>query len=97
MHANLSINVENLAQKLVANGLCNLVVPGDGATQESTEKYRVRGKVDLVFQNMRAIADKKRRVGSKLPWITSKFLIFDHNWHEMKLFESARSRRAPTR
>ena len=86
VHSNLSLKIESLAHRVVAAGLCNLVVSCDGATQEVYEKYRVGGNVDLVFANMRAIVDEKRRVGSKFPWITSKFLIFDHNWHEMELF-----------
>jgi MoaA/NifB/PqqE/SkfB family radical SAM enzyme len=86
IHSNLSLRLDNLAEKIVAAGLCNLVVSCDGATQETYEKYRVQGDVDLVFANMQAIANEKRRVASKLPWITAKFLIFDHNWHEMKMF-----------
>jgi hypothetical protein len=86
VHSNLSFQVKDLAQKVVQSGLRNLVVSCDGASQEVYERYRVGGEVDLVFKNLRSIADEKRRVGSSHPWITAKFLVFDHNWHEMRAF-----------
>ena len=85
-HTNLSFKIEGLAQRLVDTGLCNLVVSCDGATQETYEKYRVGGRVELVFDNLSAIAREKRRIGSRRPWITAKFVVFDHNWHEMEQF-----------
>jgi pyruvate-formate lyase-activating enzyme len=87
IHSNLNIRRPDLAQKIVSSGLCNLVVSCDGATQEVYEKYRVGGEVELVFQNLRAIADEKRRVGRRFPWLTAQFLIFDHNWRQMQQFQ----------
>jgi pyruvate-formate lyase-activating enzyme len=86
IHSNLSINAENLARRLVSSRLCNLVVSCDGATQAVYEQYRVGGDVELVFRNMRDVAEEKRRRGVRFPWITAQFLVFEHNWHEMKLF-----------
>jgi pyruvate-formate lyase-activating enzyme len=85
-HSNLNIRDEGLAQKLVASHLCNLVVSCDGATQAVYEKYRRGGDVELVFENVRAIAQHKRTLRSRFPWITAQFLVFEHNWHEMDLF-----------
>jgi MoaA/NifB/PqqE/SkfB family radical SAM enzyme len=86
VHSNLSFHVQELAQKVVSSGLRNLVVSCDGASQEVYERYRVGGNVDLVFENLRAIAEEKRRQKANHPWITAKFLVFDHNWHEMRAF-----------
>lgn len=86
IHSNLSIRVPGLAESVLDSKLCNLVVSCDGATQETYEKYRVRGNVDLVFENLRAIVAERTRRRTQFPWITAKFLVFDHNWHEMKLF-----------
>ncbi len=92
IHSNLSMKSEDLAQRIVSSRLCNLVVSCDGVTQEVYEQYRVGGDVELVFRNMRAVAEEKRRRGARLPWITAQFLVFEHNWHEMKSFqERARS------
>lgn len=86
VHSNLNIRADDLPSRIVASRLGNLVVSCDGATQEIYEKYRVGGDVELVFQNMHAIAEHKRAVGSRFPWITAQFLVFDHNWQEMELF-----------
>jgi MoaA/NifB/PqqE/SkfB family radical SAM enzyme len=85
-HSNLSLDTEDLAGRILASKLCNLVVSCDGATQETYEKYRRRGRVDLVFDNIRGIDDAKRRSGARFPWVTAKFVVFDHNWHELKLY-----------
>ncbi len=85
-HTSLSIEDEELPRKIVECGLCNLVVSCDGATQKIYERFRIGGNVDLVFKNMQAIAEEKRRTGSRFPWVTAKFLVFQHNWHEAELF-----------
>lgn len=87
VHSNLSFRMDNLAKKIIDSKLCNLVVSCDGATQEVYEKYRVGGKLDLVFQNILNIVKEKNRRGSRFPWITAKFLFFEHNWHEMEHFQ----------
>jgi radical SAM protein with 4Fe4S-binding SPASM domain len=77
-----------LQKKIVEAGLNNLTVSCDGLTQETYEKYRVGGKIDVVIKNIQAIAKEKSRRGVNYPWITVKFLIFDHNWHEIRDFKN---------
>lgn len=86
IHSNLSLDQPNLAQRIVDSGLCNLVVSVDGATQKTYELYRRRGDVDLVFRNIEAIVEARNSCGASLPWITAKFCVFDHNWHEVEAF-----------
>ncbi|MBP8910905.1 MAG: radical SAM protein [Phycisphaerae bacterium] len=86
VHSNLNIRAADLSRRIVSSRLCNLVVSCDGATQEVYEKYRVGGDVELVFRNMRSIAEHKRTMASRFPWITAQFIVFDHNWHEMERF-----------
>jgi len=86
IHSNLNIRSADLPQRIVASRLCNLVVSCDGATQDVYEKYRVGGDVELVFRNMQSIAEHKRKVGSRFPWITAQFIVFDHNWQQMERF-----------
>lgn len=87
IHSNLNLTSQDLARRIVSSRLCNLVVSCDGVTQEVYEKYRVGGDVELVFRNMRAIAEEKRRARRRLPWITAQFLVFDHNWRQMGQFQ----------
>lgn len=86
-HSNLNLRAENLARKIVESRLCNLVVSCDGVTQAVYEKYRAGGDVELVFENLRDIAWYKRTSGSRFPWITAQFLVFEHNWREMERFQ----------
>lgn len=86
VHSNLSLHVERLAERLVDSRLCQLVVSCDGATQETYGIYRVRGDVEQVFRNLGSIAAERRRRRRWHPWLTAKFIVFDHNWHEMEAF-----------
>ena len=87
IHSHLSLRGEGLTDKLANCGLCNLVVSCDGASQDAYGKYRVGGDVDLVFRNIAELARKKARLRTDFPWITPKFLVFDHNWHEIRAFK----------
>ena len=87
IHTNLYPNIDELPEKILDAGLCNLVISIDGATQETYEKYRIGGDVEMVFRKMQRIANLKKDRKSKYPWITAKFLVFEHNWHEIKLFK----------
>ena len=87
-HSNLNPNISDLASKLIDAKLCNLVASIDGATQETYEKYRRGGDVELAFERIREIADLKQKRRSPFPWITAKFLVFEHNWHEIAAFKA---------
>lgn len=87
MHTNLMPRVTDLGDRLIDAGLSNLVVSVDGATQETYELYRRGGQLELVLARMSAIAETKRRGRAKFPWITAKFIVFEHNWHEIELFK----------
>ena len=51
----------------------------DGATQESYEKYRQRGKLDLALANLAAMADEKRRSHLDLPFLNWRYILFKWN------------------
>jgi pyruvate-formate lyase-activating enzyme len=86
MHTNLMPKVADLGELLIDSGLCNLVVSIDGATQETYEVYRRGGQLELVLARVTEVAQLKRRRRSRYPWITAKFIVFEHNWHEIELF-----------
>ncbi len=67
------------AEALVRSGLCGLGVSIDGARQETYEQYRVKGRLDLVLNNCRLVADAKRRLGSLTPRMVWSFHMFPFN------------------
>lgn len=84
----LSTNVEllakgDLAERLVASGLHELILSLDGATPESHAAYRVGGDFDLVAQGVKRVVEAKRALGVKHPIVTWQFLLFRHNLAEI--------------
>jgi MoaA/NifB/PqqE/SkfB family radical SAM enzyme len=84
MSSNLSLEKDNIGEKLIESGLEYLIVSLDGVSQDVYEQYRVRGDIELVFHNMRAIIEAKKRLKSKTPVIEWQYLVFKHNEHEME-------------
>jgi radical SAM protein with 4Fe4S-binding SPASM domain len=81
---NLSMPLnQSLIDELVKSGLDSMFVSLDGATEETYSKYRVGGNFERVLSNVRSIADAKQKYGVKRPKIIWKFIVFDHNKHEL--------------
>lgn len=55
----------------------------DGATQETYEKYRVRGDLKKVFRNIERLNYYKAQYHSEFPKLSWQFVIFGHNEHEL--------------
>jgi hypothetical protein len=70
-------------EAIVRSGLKELMVALDGLTQESYERYRKGGKIEWAFNNVRAIADTKKRLGLTTPYLRWQWLTFAHNIHEV--------------
>ena len=81
--ANLSAFKKENAEKLVASGLEHLIVSCHGASPETYDKYNVGGDFHKTQENMKAICDAKKKLGSKLPFVDWQFLRFSHNQHEI--------------
>jgi MoaA/NifB/PqqE/SkfB family radical SAM enzyme len=88
----ISTNLHRLddagAEKLVKSGLDYLVVPLDGATQETYAFYRVGGELELVLANLRSIVACKSRLRSKTPRITIRTLAMRRNEHELEAIKA---------
>jgi MoaA/NifB/PqqE/SkfB family radical SAM enzyme len=82
LSTNLSVGKLD-AEALVLSGLDYMVVSLDGATQEVYEKFRKNGRIEVVFRNVRALVEAKRRLGLRTPVIAWHFLAFEHNAHEI--------------
>jgi organic radical activating enzyme len=75
---------QSRADALVASGLSQLGVSLDGASQESYEQYRKKGKLDLVLENVDKVIEAKKKLGSKTPRLIWEFHVFEHNVHEVE-------------
>jgi hypothetical protein len=70
---------EEQARRLVHSGIDEVTFSIDGATQESYEKYRRRGRLDVALARLRAMADEKRRSGRDLPFLNWRYILFTWN------------------
>lgn len=77
---NLSLPID--ADAIVGSGLDWLLISVDGTTQEVYERYRRRGKLELVLNNVRELVAAKQRAGSTTPYLCWQFLTFEHNQHQ---------------
>lgn len=89
LHSNFNVFSEEMARKAVESGLTHIYMSIDGASQEAYAKYRVRGNLDQVMENLRVLLETRKKYKSKFPIVTWKFLEFTHNAHEK---EEARRR-----
>jgi MoaA/NifB/PqqE/SkfB family radical SAM enzyme len=70
-------------QAYVESGLDYMILSIDGATQPVYERFRRKGNLEQVFQNVRKLVQAKRESGRSTPVITWRFLAFEHNVHEI--------------
>jgi len=89
----MSTNLQNCdelsIERCVRAGLDYLICSIDGTTQEVYEKYRINGSLSKCLENLRAIGDVKRRLGTRYPYTDWQFLIFDHNVHQIEEVKKA--------
>jgi MoaA/NifB/PqqE/SkfB family radical SAM enzyme len=71
----------------VASGLDFMVLSIDGVTQSVYERFRRKGNLELVFENVTRLVDAKRRLAKRTPLLSWNFLAFEHNSHEIALAE----------
>jgi MoaA/NifB/PqqE/SkfB family radical SAM enzyme len=71
------------AQALVDSGLDFLTMSIDGATQPVYEKFRRKGKLDVVLNNIARLAEAKKLRNKATPILSWNFLAFEHNVHEI--------------
>jgi radical SAM protein with 4Fe4S-binding SPASM domain len=81
--SNMNVFSEEMAQRLIASGLDQLIVSLDGISQETYETYRIGGKVSRVIENVKLLNEKKRAVKSTTPHILLQYIVFPHTMKEM--------------
>jgi MoaA/NifB/PqqE/SkfB family radical SAM enzyme len=72
--------LEGLVKYRVRTLRCSI----DGATEETYQKYRVRGRLAKVLENLQALNVWKKTYQSALPQLTWQFVVFGHNQHEIQ-------------
>jgi glycosyltransferase involved in cell wall biosynthesis/MoaA/NifB/PqqE/SkfB family radical SAM enzyme/predicted glycosyltransferase len=71
------------ARALVGSGLDVLILSVDGASQETYEKFRMRGSFEKVTRAVQDLCAEKKRAGVKKPSIELQFIVMRHNEHEI--------------
>ncbi len=69
---------------IVRSGLGYLTVSLDGVSQDVYAKYRVRGDVQQVFDNLRDLLAARKALKSRTPFVEWQYIVFKHNEHEMQ-------------
>lgn len=83
-HTNFSFKQKEIFfEELVKSGLHQLVISADGASQETYEKYRVKGNFNWVKRNMELVVSAKKKLKKRDPKIVWKFLVNRYNEHEI--------------
>ncbi|KGF72920.1 hypothetical protein DO97_04285 [Neosynechococcus sphagnicola sy1] len=81
---NLSVPVgTKRLEALVDSGLNVVVASIDGTCETTYKKYRVGGDFNLVLDNLRTLVEIKKQRNREFPIIEWRFLVFEHNQHEM--------------
>lgn len=85
---NLSVERDDsFFEELVDSGLDCLSVSLDGASRETYAQYRRGGNFDLVLANVAKIASIRSQKRSRTPHLRWKFILFEHNRHELGVVE----------
>ena len=83
---------EGHAREAVESGLDVLVFSVDGISQETYQRYRAKGRLEVVLEGIRRVVAEKRRLGSRTPVVNLRFIVMKHSEHEIpRLEEYARS------
>jgi len=70
---------EASARRLARSGIDEVTFSIDGASQETYARYRQRGRFDVAVDNLRAMADEKRKAGRDVPVINWRYILFAWN------------------
>ncbi|MDD4913605.1 MAG: SPASM domain-containing protein [Methylococcales bacterium] len=71
------------AEEIVTSGIDVILGSIDGATQEGYSKYRVKGNLDMVLQNLRLLRLTRDELGLDKPFLGWSFLINKFNEDEI--------------
>ena len=67
------------ARRLARSRIDEVTFSIDGATQESYERYRQRGRLDVALAALGAVVDEKRKTGGDVPFVNWRYILFTWN------------------
>lgn len=86
---NANMRLDDLQiRELVESGLDTLIVGVDGASEATYQKYREGGTLGAATDTIRRILDTRRRLGADRPRINLRFVVMQHNEHELPQVEA---------
>jgi MoaA/NifB/PqqE/SkfB family radical SAM enzyme len=83
LSSNLNHFDEQLAVKTVQSGLDAIIVSIDGATEETYQRYRRRGKLETVLRNLHYLLEARKTCRATNPLITVRLLVNRYNEREI--------------
>lgn len=75
------------ASQVVQSGLDALVFSVDGISQKTYQRYRAGGSLDQVLEGIARVVTAKRRLASRTPLVNLRFIVMEHNEHEIHRLE----------
>lgn len=88
----------SLIPGVVESGLDLFKASIDGCSQETYEKFRIKGDYDLTISILSGLAEYKAKTGTQTPELIWQFIVNRYNEHEMdKALEIAASFASPVR
>ena len=75
-------------KKIIQSGIDEIIISLDGVDQESYQKYRVGGNLEIVKQGIRDLASQKNCVNQSRPLIHLQFILMKHNITQKKMMIS---------
>src|SRR5574342_67375 len=82
---NLNSVKDDVLEALVEYKFRSMTCSIDGASQDTYQRYRVRGNFDTVIGSIRKINVFKQQYRSEHPRLTWQFVVFGHNEHEISV------------
>ncbi len=73
--------------ELLDSGVDLLVVPLDGATKSTYEKYRKNAIFEHTLENINSLVRRKKELNKHTPLIDLQFIVMKGNEHEISLFK----------
>ncbi len=70
--------------QVVNSGLEYMIASLDATTQDVYSQYRVGGNIDMVYDNLAKIVQKKKELNSKTPFIEWQYIVMKHNCHQIE-------------
>lgn len=74
---------DDFLRRIIDSGLSLLRVSLDGCSQRTYARYRVGGRFDWAFDNMRRLRELQKELKARSPRVLWKFIVNRHNEHEV--------------